>query len=321
MRIANNWTDYALLDCAEGERLERWGDILLVRPDPQVIWSGRAHPLWGKAHARYLRSGSGGGHWETLRPMPQEWQMKYELPMPNKNKPPLPNAPSGGAPLKFGLKPMGFKHTGLFPEQAVNWDMLAEHIRALRERKMPESSDALEKRPKALNLFAYTGGATLACLRAGAHVTHVDAARGMVQRARDNAALSGLADKPVRWIVEDCLKFARREIRRGSKYDIILLDPPSYGRGPGGEVWKLAEELHGFIALCAGLLREDGLLLLNSYSAELSPAVMQYLLGKILVPKLGGSVTCDEIGLPVESTGMALPCGSTAIWRGEQHAD
>ena len=307
MRIANNWQDYALLDCADGERLERWGEILLIRPDPQVIWRGRAHPLWEKAHARYIRSGSGGGQWETLRAFPQEWQIKYDLP--------LPNALLNSAPLKFGLKPMGFKHTGLFPEQAVNWDMLAAHIMALRERAA--LSDALDKRPKALNLFAYTGGATLACLGAGAHVTHVDAARGMVQRARENAALSGLAERPVRWIVEDCLKFVQREIRRGSLYDVILLDPPSYGRGPGGEVWKLTDELHGFVALCAELLNEDGLLLLNSYSAELSPAVMQYLLGKILAPKLGGTVACDEIGLPVESTGMALPCGSTAIWKGE----
>ena len=286
MRIAQNWADYALLDCADGERLERWGDILLIRPDPQVIWRGRAHPLWDMAHARYNRSSGGGGHWETLRSMPQEWQITYHA-------------------LRFGVKPMGFKHTGVFPEQAVNWDMLTEHIKSQNEPT------------RALNLFAYTGGATLACMRAGARVTHVDAAKGMVQRARDNAALSNLADRPVRWIVEDCLKFAQREIRRENKYDILLLDPPTYGRGPGGEVWKLTDELHGFIALCAELLNEDGLLLLNSYSAELSPAVMQYLLGKILAPKLGGTVTCDEIGLLVESTGMALPCGSTAIWRGE----
>lgn len=297
MRIAQNWKDYALLDCADGERLERWGEFLLIRPDPQVIWQGRAHPLWGKAHARYQRSSSGGGQWETLRSLPQEWHISYNT-------------------LCFGLRLMGFKHTGLFPEQAVNWDMLAEHIKALCERKMPKPSDTPDQRPKALNLFAYTGGATLACIQAGAHVTHVDAAKGMVQRARDNAVLSRLADQPVRWIVEDCIKFVQREIRRGSKYDILLLDPPSYGRGPGGEVWKLTEELHGLITLCAELLCEDGLLLLNSYSAELSPAVMQYLLGKVLVPKLGGTVSCDEIGLLVESTGMALPCGSTAIWAG-----
>jgi 23S rRNA (cytosine1962-C5)-methyltransferase len=198
---------------------------------------------------------------------------------------------------------MGFKHTGLFPEQAVNWDACAEAI-AARLRDKPEV--------RVLNLFAYTGGATLACLAAGAHVTHVDAAKGMVARARQNAQLSGLADRPVRWIVEDCVKFAQREIRRGNRYDVILLDPPSYGRGPGGEVWQLTEELDGFIALCSELLGDGAMLLLNSYSAELSPAVMQYLLAR----RLGGQVRCDEIGLPVEATGLVLPCGSTAIWEG-----
>jgi len=282
MRTANQWADYALLDCSGGERLERWGEVLLARPDPQVIWKdARQSPLWKKVHARYERSASGGGHWERLRPMPEEWQISYRE-------------------LKFSIRPMGFKHTGLFPEQAVNWDLLAEHIK---------KSD----RPvKVLNLFAYTGGATLACLAAGAHVTHVDAAKGMVARARENASLSGLADRPVRWIVDDCVKFIQREIRRGSKYDIILLDPPSYGRGPGGEVWQLTEELDGFIALCSELLSDKAMLLLNSYSAELSPSVMRYLLAR----RLGGHVTCDEIGLPVESTGLALPCGSTAIWEG-----
>jgi len=283
MRVADQWKDYALLDCSDGERLERWGEVLLIRPDPQVIWKGgRTSPLWGKAHARYERSSSGGGQWERLRPMPDEWQISY-----------------GGA-LKFAVKPMGFKHTGLFPEQAVNWELLAAHIR---------KSD----RPvKVLNLFAYTGGATLACLAAGAHVTHVDAAKGMVQRARENAALSGLSDRPVRWIVDDCVKFIQREIRRGSRYDVILLDPPSYGRGPGGEVWQLTEELDGFIVLCAELLNEKAMLLLNSYSAELSPAVMLYLLAR----RLGGQARCSEIGLPVEATGLVLPCGSTAIWEG-----
>ena len=284
MRVANRWKDYALLDCSGGERLERWGEVLLIRPDPQVIWSSERSsrcPLWGKAHARYERSSSGGGRWEPLRPMPEEWQISYRE-------------------LRFGVKPMGFKHTGLFPEQAVNWDLLASHIRK-QDRPM-----------RVLNLFAYTGGATLACLAAGAHVTHVDAAKGMVQRARENATLCGLADRPVRWIVDDCVKFIQREIRRGSKYDIVLLDPPSYGRGPGGEVWQLTAELDGFIALCAQLLNDRAMLLLNSYSAELSPSVMHYLLSR----RLGGKVRCDEIGLPVESTGLVLPCGSTAIWEG-----
>ncbi len=286
MRVPQ-WKDYTLLDCSDGERLERWGEVILIRPDPQVIWKGgRTSPLWNKAHARYERASSGGGQWQNLRPMPEEWQISYQK-------------------LRFSIKPMGFKHTGLFPEQATNWDLLSSHIKQA------------DKPLKALNLFAYTGGATLACLAAGAHVTHVDAAKGMVQRARENAQLSSLSDQPVRWIVEDCIKFVQREIRRGNRYDIILLDPPSYGRGPGGEVWQLTEELDGFLRLCAELLDKQGLLLLNSYSAELSPAVMEYLLSRIFVPKLGGTVRCDEIGLTVEATGLALPCGSTAIWEGK----
>jgi len=283
MRSANTWTTYALLDCADGQRLERWGDIILIRPDPQVIWGGRQHGLWHNAHARYERSKSGGGEWKFLRNMPEQWQLNYRE-------------------LQFYIKPMGFKHTGLFPEQAVNWNLLDKRIKQT------------SKQLKVLNLFAYTGGATLACLAAGAHVTHVDAAKGMVQRARENAQLSGLADKPVRWIVDDCVKFCQREIRREKRYDIILLDPPSYGRGPGGEVWQLTQELDGFLDLCADLLEPDGMLLLNSYSAELSPGVMEHLLTRKFVPRFGGTVSCDEIGLPVESTGLVLPCGSTAIW-------
>ncbi|MDR1928255.1 MAG: class I SAM-dependent methyltransferase [Oscillospiraceae bacterium] len=286
MRIADHWQDYELLDCSNGERLERWDKLLLIRPDPQVIWRGEAQalPQWRGAHAHYHRSSSGGGQWRQLRPLPEQWRIRY-----------------GG--LSFCCKLMGFKHTGLFPEQAVNWALLQERIRAA-------------KRPvKVLNLFAYTGGATLACLEAGAAVTHVDASRGMVQRAKENALASGLADRPVRWIVEDCVKFAQREIRRGNTYDILLLDPPSYGRGPNGEVWQLAAELDGFIALCARLLGRDALLLLlNTYSAEFSPAVSQYLLAKHLLPERGGGVTCDEIALPVTASGLALPCGSTAIW-------
>ncbi|MCL2106284.1 MAG: class I SAM-dependent methyltransferase [Oscillospiraceae bacterium] len=292
MRIATQWKDYTLLDCSGGERLERWGEVILIRPDPQVIWKGeKKHPLWSEAHARYIRSSSGGGHWETPgKAMPEEWTIRY-------------------GELAFLVKPMGFKHTGLFPEQAANWLLLDETIR--NEDKGAKRRAA----PRVLNLFAYTGGATLACLAAGAHVTHVDAAKGMVDRARNNARLSGLEHRPARWIVDDCMKFVRREIRRGNRYDIILLDPPSYGRGPGGEVWKLETELHGFIELCGQLLGDDAsLLMLNAYSAELSPSVMQYLLASALVPRLGGQAACDEIGLPVESTGLALPCGSTAIW-------
>ncbi|MDR3313521.1 MAG: class I SAM-dependent methyltransferase [Oscillospiraceae bacterium] len=284
MRAAQDWDDYALLDCSDGERLERWGEYILIRPDPQVIWRGqRRHPGWKQAHARYQRAASGGGQWEYLRELPEQWGIRWRE-------------------LSFFIKPMGFKHTGLFPEQAANWALLTERIRAAG-------------RPiKVLNLFAYTGGATLACLAAGASVAHVDAARGMVLRAKENALRSGLAGGNVRWLVEDCVKFAQREIRRGSRYDVILLDPPSYGRGPGGEVWKLEDELHALVDLCGQLLSPQPLLLLlNSYSAELSPGVMQYLLASALVPQYGGTATCDEIGLPVEATGLVLPCGSTAM--------
>ncbi|MDR2753270.1 MAG: class I SAM-dependent methyltransferase [Oscillospiraceae bacterium] len=300
MRIAENWSDYALLDCSDGERLERWGEVLLIRPDPQVIWKGgRQSPLWREAHARYVRASSGGGQWEFDRQMPTPWRVAY------------------GA-LLFGLKPMGFKHTGLFPEQAVNWEVLAGEVRRLCAPGLAhnQSQDAAQ-RPRVLNLFAYTGGATLACLAAGAHVTHVDAAKGMVLRARENAEISGLGSRPVRWIVEDCVKFAQREVRRENLYDIILMDPPSYGRGPGGEVWQLAAELDNLLTLCARLLQPRGMLLLNSYSAELSPAVMHYALARKLTPLLGGTVVCDEIGLRCQATDLSLPCGSTAVWRGE----
>ncbi len=284
----SNWQDYELIDTSSGERLERWGDILLIRPDPQIIWdSEKLDPRWRAAHARYHRSNKGGGHWEPYKKMPDVWQI-------------------GRKGLTFRLKPMGFKHTGLFPEQAVNWDYVSEIIRKAG-------------RPvKVLNLFGYTGAATLACLKAGASVTHVDAAKGMVQWAKENAAVSGLSDRPVRWLVDDCVKFVQREQRRGNTYDGIIMDPPSYGRGPGGEVWKLEEQLDGLLRLCLSVLsREPLFLVLNSYTTGLSPAVMEYLLNVLVVPKLGGSVTADEIGLPVTLTGMALPCGNTAIWRGD----
>lgn len=285
MRTAQ-WHDYELLDTAGGERLERWGDILLIRPDPQIIWEGDKNgPLWGKAHARYVRSNKGGGHWETYKKMPEVWQIGWEG-------------------LTFRLKPMGFKHTGLFPEQAVNWQFAKEKIQSAG-------------RPvKVLNLFGYTGAATLACLQAGAAVTHVDASKGMVQWAKENAQASGLADKPVRWLVDDCVKFVQREQRRGNTYDGIIMDPPSYGRGPGGEVWKLEEQLYGLISMCLPILSEKPLFfILNSYTTGLSPAVMEYLLGVLLCPKAGGAVSADEIGLRVTSTGLVLPCGSTAIWQ------
>ena len=282
MRAAENWKDYELLDASGGERLERWGDIFLIRPDPQIVWNTeRRHPLWKKAHARYHRSKSGGGQWEVYRAIPDAWEIGYDT-------------------LRFRLKPMGFKHTGLFPEQAVNWDMMGDMIR-----------DA--GRPiRVLNLFGYTGGATLACAKAGASVTHVDASKGMVTWGRENVTASGLADKPIRWLVDDCGKFVAREQRRGNTYDAILMDPPSYGRGPGGEVWKLEEQIYDFVAECVKLLSDDPLfVVINSYTAGLSPSVMQYILGS-LIP--GGRVSADEIGLPVTQSGLVLPCGSTAVW-------
>ncbi|MBQ1518510.1 MAG: class I SAM-dependent methyltransferase [Ruminococcus sp.] len=280
------WKDYELIDCSNGERLERWGDIVLIRPDPQIIWkTPKKDPLWKQAHARYHRSSSGGGAWQFYKNMPKQWNIKYK-------------------DLTFGIKPMGFKHTGVFPEQAVNWDFAAEKIMNA-------------KRPvKVLNMFAYTGAATLACLNAGASVCHVDASKGMVQWAKENAELSGLADKPVRWLVDDCVKFVQREQRRGNKYDGIIMDPPSYGRGPGGEVWKLEEQLFSLVELCSGILSDEPVFfILNSYTTGLSPSVMEYLLGVMLKSKFGGSVSSSEIGLHVTASGLTLPCGSTAIWQ------
>lgn len=285
MRTADCWKDYELLACSGGERLERWGKVILVRPDPQVIWNTpKTHPLWKKADAVYHRSSSGGGKWEIKNKIPDFWRINY------KN-------------LSFNVKTMGFKHTGIFPEQAVNWDYTADLIRKSG------------RRIKALNLFAYTGGATVACLNAGAEVVHVDASKGMVQWAKENAALSGLSEKPVRWLVDDCVKFVQREIRRGNKYDIIIMDPPSYGRGPGGEIWKLENEVYNFVELCSGVLSDNPLaVLINSYTTGLSPSVMQYILGSVIKTKFGGTTESDEIGLPVTETGMVLPCGATAIW-------
>ncbi len=285
MRAANNWKDYELLDASDGERLERWGNILLIRPDPQILWhTPRRDPRWKAAHARYLRSGSGGGHWERNRSLPDSWQIGY-------------------GDLRFNLKPMGFKHTGIFPEQAVNWDRMSEWIRNAG-------------RPiKVLNLFGYTGAASLACAAAGAQVTHVDASKGMVTWGRENAVASGLADRPIRWLVDDCGKFVQREIRRGNTYDAILMDPPSYGRGPGGEVWKLEQQIYPLVEQCVRLLSDKPLFfLINSYSAGLSPSVMQYVLASLMQGFEGGTVSADEIGLPVTASGLVLPCGATAVW-------
>ena len=285
MRAAANWKDYELIDASAGERLERWGDITLIRPDPQIIWNTpKSHPLWKQAHARYLRSNTGGGQWERYRSLPDSWQIGY-------------------GDLRFNLKPMGFKHTGLFPEQAVNWDRMAEQIRAA------------DRPIRVLNLFGYTGGATLACCAAGAHVTHVDASKGMVMWGRENAAASGLSDRPMRWLVDDCGKFVQRELRRGSTYEAILMDPPSYGRGPNGEVWKLEDQIYSLVEQSVGLLSDKPLFfLINSYTTGLSPSVMQYMLSTLLCPKYGGQTHADEIGLPVTASGLVLPCGATASW-------
>lgn len=284
MRYTKDWQDYELLDCSEGERLERWGNVVLIRPDPQVIWNTpKEHPLWHRADARYIRSKEGGGHWECRKKLPENWNIGYR-------------------DLKFKISPTGFKHTGLFPEQAVNWDMMREKI-AGAGRSI-----------KVLNLFAYTGGATLAAASAGASVCHVDAAKGMVHWARENAELSSLAEKPVRWIVDDCAKFVEREIRRGNTYDAIIMDPPSYGRGPGGEVWKLEDQIYDLVKLCTEVLSDDPLFfLLNSYTTGLSASAMAYVLG-VNMQKFGGKVSAEEIGLPVTASGMVLPCGSSAIW-------
>lgn len=286
MRFSKEWKDYELLDCSCGARLERWGKVTLIRPDPQVVWqTPKTHPLWKKADAVYHRSNTGGGQWEVHSRIPDRWEIAYR-------------------DLTFNVKTMGFKHTGVFPEQAVNWDYVSDLIKQ-------------QNRPvKVLNLFAYTGAATVSALKAGAEVVHVDASKGMVQWAKENAISSGVIDRPVRWIVDDCIKFVQREIRRGNRYDILIMDPPSYGRGPGGEVWKLENEVYHFVELCREVLSDNPLaVLINSYTAGLSPAVMQYILGALLVPKCGGTVTSEEIGLPVTQTGLLLPCGATAIWK------
>lgn len=285
MFIADGWKDYEVLDASSGEKLERWGDYILIRPDPQAIWkTPKKHPGWKNPNAHYHRSSRGGGEWEFFD-LPKQWNIRYRN-------------------LTFGLKPFSFKHTGLFPEQAVNWDYMSMRI---KEAKRPV---------KVLNLFAYTGGATAACAKAGASVTHVDASKGMVTWAKENAALSGLASAPIRYLVDDCVKFVEREIRRGNHYDGIVMDPPSYGRGPGGEVWKLEDSIYDLVELCAQVLSDRPLFfLLNSYTTGLSPSVMEYILGVTVGRQHKGRVSSSEIGLPVTQSGYVLPCGSTAIWQ------
>ena len=284
MRLSDKWKDYELLDCSDVERLERWGDVILIRPDPQIIWKeSQTAPEWNTAHARYIRSDKGGGAWDYRRKLPESWQIKYR-------------------DLTFLVKPTGFKHTGLFPEQAVNWDYCTELIKGAN-------------RPiNVLNLFAYTGGATLACAAAGASVCHCDAVKGMVDWARTNAKLSNLADKPIRWIVDDANKFIKREIRRGTRYDGIILDPPSYGRGTNGEMWKLEDSIFGLMQDITELLSAKPLfLLLNSYTTGLSASVMSYLLQMTVGKRFDIDIISEEIGIPVKQTGMPLPCGSTAV--------
>ncbi len=284
MRIADKWQDYCLIDTSKGERLERWGDITLIRPDPQIIWENPApSPEWSTAHAKYNRSNTGGGSWDYRKKFNESWTIKY-------------------GDLTFMVKPTGFKHTGLFPEQAVNWDYCDKLIRgAGREINV-------------LNLFAYTGGATLACANAGAKVCHLDAVKGMVDWGKENARLSGLSDKPIRWIVDDAMKFLGREIRRGNKYDGIILDPPSYGRGTNGEMWKLEDCIYELMQRCTAVLSDKPLfLLLNSYTTGLSPSVMAYLLHMTVGQKYKINVNAEEIALPVKKTGLAIPCGNTAI--------
>ena len=283
MNIANNWKDYEILDMANGEKLERWGNIYLIRPDPQIIWKNKSKPeLWKKANAHYHRSKTGGGEWEYIKRVPESWKIKYK-------------------DLTFNLKPMGFKHTGLFPEQAVNWDFMINKIKnAGREIKV-------------LNLFAYTGGATVACSYAGASVCHVDSSKGMTAWAKENVQSSGLSDRPVRFIIDDVIKFVQREIRRGNKYDAIVMDPPSYGRGANGEVWNIEESLYKLVELCTEVLSDKPLFfLINSYTTGLSPTILANILS--LTIKKPGKVSCGEVGLPMKDSNLILPCGIYGRW-------
>lgn len=288
MWLADNWRDYEVLDCSRGEKLERWGEYRLIRPDPQVIWdTPRRHAGWKHANGHYHRSSKGGGEWEFFD-LPEQWQISYES-------------------LVFNLKPFSFKHTGLFPEQAANWDWL---------RKLIHKSG----RPvKVLNLFAYTGGATLASAAAGASVTHVDASKGMVAWAKENAKSSGLEAAPIRWIVDDCVKFVEREIRRGNHYDGIIMDPPSYGRGPKGEIWKIEDAIYPLVKLCSQLLCKSPLFfLINSYTTGLAPSVLSYMIGSEICSVFNGYVQAEELGLPVSGTGLALPCGASGRWSSQK---
>ena len=295
MWIANNWNDYKVIDCSQGEKLESWGGYLLVRPDPQVIWNTpKTHKGWKRPNAHYHRSERGGGQWQFFD-LPEQWSIDYNTII--------------GKKLTFQLKPFSFKHTGLFPEQAANWDWFSQLIQA-------EAKNRPADRPvKVLNLFAYTGGATLAAASAGAHVTHVDASKGMVTWAKENAKSSNLEEAPIRWIVDDCLKFVEREARRGNVYDGIIMDPPSYGRGPKGEIWKIEDAIHPLIQACMAILAPQPLFfLINSYTTGLQPAVLSYMMNTEIVSRFGGHVDAQEVGLPVTSNGLVLPCGCSGRW-------
>ncbi|MBO7289153.1 MAG: class I SAM-dependent methyltransferase [Clostridia bacterium] len=285
MLIADKWTDYNLIDASDGLKLEKWGDYYLSRPDPQAIWSyKREKNLWNNAHAEYHRSKSGGGSWEYRKKLPEAWQVKY-------------------SELIFNVKPMGFKHTGLFPEQAVNWDFIIDKI------------SSAQREIKVLNLFAYTGGATVASAYAGAKTVHVDASKGMVNWAKENAASSGLSNAPIRYIVDDCVKFVEREIRRGNKYDGIIMDPPTYGRGPKGELWRFEDELFNLVKKCNELMSDNPLFfIVNSYTSGISHIVVSNVLSYIIKNSHGGTVTSDELGLKMSSNGLVLPCGYTTRW-------
>lgn len=297
MWIADKWKDYEVLDTSSGEKCERWGDYILVRPDPQVIWN-TPHDIkeWKQKNGHYHRSNKGGGEWEFIN-LPKEWQISYNLPINIED-----------SRLTFNLKPFSFKHTGLFPEQAVNWNWFSSIINKKKEKNP-------NKEIKILNLFAYTGGATLSAAKAGAFVTHVDASKGMVNWAKENALSSNIPGDRIRWLVDDCVKFVEREIRRGNKYDGIIMDPPSYGRGPKGEIWKIEESIFPFVELSSQLLSDDPLFfLINSYTTGLQPAVLSYMINTVVTKKHGGKVEAEEIGLPVSSNGLVLPCGASGRW-------
>ena len=288
MWIADKWNTYEVLDCSEGEKLERWGEYTLVRPDPQVIWNTKKSSQWKKVNGHYHRSSKGGGEWEFFS-LPEQWSIDYK-----------------SLGLTFNLKPFKFKHTGVFPEQAVNWEWFSQKIK---------DAKAQGREIKVLNLFAYTGGATLAAAKAGAKVTHVDASKGMVNWAKENAKSSGLENAPIRWIIDDCVKFVEREIRRENFYDAVIMDPPSYGRGPKGEIWKIEDAVYPLIELCSKVLTKDPLFyLIISYTTGLQPAVLTYMLSTVMNPKFGGKAYAEEIGLPVKETGLVLPCGASGRW-------